>query len=172
MVACIKTTMNFRPQALFQFYNEKLGRGQGTRFTANSPSPTNIDTTDVQSAEVVFFENRLFLRCSFADNSQAQGCIIRLTLSSTNETERFQISHRSGSLCTTANNQREAYSSVVILDWEENGMEGNVSLDTAQTVVNVSTLEQYTEITGCRDGTFIINFISTVNEYIFYSCCG
>ena len=106
----------------------------------------------MQFAEVVFFENRLFLRCSFADSSQARGCIIRLTLSSTNEIESFEVSGESGSLCTTANNQRETYSSVVILDREGNGMEGNLTLNITQSVVNVTSLEQYVELTGCRDG--------------------
>ena len=113
---------------------------------------TTADTTDVQFSEVVFFENRLFLRCSFADNSQAQGCIVRLTLSSTNETERFEVSRESGSLCTTANNQREAYSSVVVSDLEENGDEGRVILNITQNAVNVTSLEQYIDLTGCRDG--------------------
>ena len=113
---------------------------------------SSTDTTNVQSAELeaVFFENRLFLHCSFADNSQAQGCIVRLTLSSTNETESFQISCESGSMCTTANKQGEAYSRVIVLDWEENGMEGNLSLnlDTRR----VSTLVEYTRLSECVEG--------------------
>ena len=113
---------------------------------------TITDTTDVQFTEVVFFENRLFLRCSFADNSQARGCIIRFTLSSTNETESFDVRRKSGFMCTNANNQREAYNSVVVLDREAGGMEGNVTLNITQSVVNVTSLEQYIELTGCRDG--------------------
>lgn len=101
---------------------------------------------------MVFFENRLFLRCSFAGNSQARGCIVRLTLSSTNETESFEVSRESGSMCTNANNQREAYSSVVVLDREGDGMEGNVSLNITRYVVNATSLEEYIELTGCRDG--------------------
>ena len=110
------------------------------------------DTTDVQLAEAVFFENRLFLRCSFADGSEAQGCIVILTLSSTTEIESFDVSRESGFLCTTANNQREAYSSVVVLDREVDGMEGNVTLNITETVVNATSLEQYIELTGCQDG--------------------
>jgi hypothetical protein len=106
----------------------------------------------VQFSELVFFENRLFLRCSFADNSEARGCNIRLTLSSTNETESFEVSRESGSLCTTANNQREAYSSVVVSDVEGNGQEGSLILNITQNVVNVTSLQQYMDLTGCRDG--------------------
>ena len=103
----------------------------------------------------MFFENRLFLRCSFADNSRAQGCIIRFTLSSSNEVESFEVSRESGSLCTSANNQREAYNStVLVLDREENGEEGSLILNFSliDSEMNVTSLEQYTELTGCRDG--------------------
>ena len=113
---------------------------------------TFTDTTDVQTVEAVFFENQLFLRCSFAGNSQARGCIVRLTLSSTNETESFEVSRESGFLCTTANNQRDAYSTMVVLDFEANGMEGNVSLNINSSVL--TSQEEYTQVTGCREGKF------------------
>ena len=77
---------------------------------------------------------------------------MRLTLSSTNETESYEVSRESGSLCTTANNQREAYSSVVVLDLEENGEVGSLILNITQNAVNVTSLEQYIDLTGCRDG--------------------
>ena len=101
----------------------------------------------------MFFNNHLFIYCSFADNSQAQGCIVRLTLSSTNETESFEVKRKSSSLCTTTNNQREAYSSVVVLDWEENGMVGNLSFDITTGVFSVSSLDEYIELTGCSEST-------------------
>ena len=107
----------------------------------------------MQSAEVMFFKNRLFLRCLFADNSEAQGCIVRLTLSSTNETESFEVSRDSGSLCTTANNQREAYSSVVVSDLEGSGMKGNINLNVTTYVLNLPSI-QYTKLTGCREGIY------------------
>ena len=103
----------------------------------------------------MFFKNRLFLRCLFADNSQARGCIVRLTLSSTNETESFEVSRESGSLCTTANNQREAYSSVVVSDLEGNGMMGNISLNVTAYVLNLPSM-QYTELTGCTEGMDVL----------------
>jgi hypothetical protein len=111
----------------------------------------NVDTTDVQRAEAVFFENRLFLRCSFAANSQARGCAVILTLSGRNDTERFELDATSGgnsSLCTEANNQREAYSSVKALDIEANGSDGVVRLDIAPAVLE--TEGEYVAMTGCR----------------------
>ena len=76
---------------------------------------------------------------------------MRLTLSSTNETESFEVSRESGSLCTTANNQREAYSSAVVSDLEGNGIKGNISLNITAYVLNLPSI-QYTELTGCREG--------------------
>ena len=96
--------------------------------------------------------NNLFLRCSFADNSQARGCVFTLTLSSTNETERFELTRQSGSMCTSANNQREAYSSVVVMNWEETGSDGNVTLNITSRVVNATSSAEYIRLTGCRDG--------------------
>ena len=111
---------------------------------------TFSDTTDVQRAEVIFFENRLFLRCSFAANSQARGCAIILTLTGLTETERFTISRGSSSLCTEANNHREAYSSVEALDIEANGSDGVVRLNVTSTVVVLPTEGEYEAMTGCR----------------------
>ena len=114
--------------------------------------PACIDTTDVQRAEVVFYENDLYLHCTFADNSKATGCVFELVLKNSNRTERFNVTRQSGKLYTTANNQREFYSSVLVVDWEENGMVGNVTLDITSIVRNVSSLAEFTELTGFREG--------------------
>ena len=115
------------------------------------------DTTDVQSVEAVFFENRLFLRCSFADNSQARGCIVNLILSSTKQTERFEVARQgsSGSLHTTSLNQREVYSSVVAMDWEANENSGNVTLNVTNSVQSLSSLEEFSEQTGYKEGMYV-----------------
>ena len=121
------------------------------------------DTTDVQTVQAVFFQNRLFLQCSFADNSQARGCVFTLVLiGSNNETERFEVRRQgnAGSLCTTANNQREVYSSVLVMDWEENGEDGSVTLNVTNVVMNVSTLAEYTSLTGCVEGTHVCTRIA------------
>ena len=112
------------------------------------------DTTDVQTAEAIFFENilnRLFLRCSFAEGSQAKGCVVILTLTGTNATERFNVTRSgdSGSLCTMADNQLEAYKSVEVFDFEANGNVGSLGLNVSSTVL--ATEEEYIRLTGCRD---------------------
>ena len=116
-------------------------------------SLTFSDTTDVQRAEAIFFDNRLFLRCSFAANSQARGCAIILTLTGSMETERFELGAPSGgssSLCTEADNQKEAYSSVEVLDIEADGSDGVVRLNITSTVVVLPTEGEYEAMTGCR----------------------
>lgn len=114
---------------------------------------TNIDTSDVQTAEAIFFENRLFLRCSFAGNSQARGCVVILTLIGTNETERFDVMRAGGnvraSLCTMADNQREAYRSIEAFDFEANGNIGLVNLNVSSNVLD--TEEEYVQLTGCTE---------------------
>ena len=65
--------------------------------------------------------------------------------------ERFELEAVSGgnsSLCTEANNQREAYSSVEALDIEANGSDGVVRLNITPTVL--TTEEEYVTMTGCR----------------------
>ena len=51
-------------------------------------------------------------------------------------------------MCTEANNQREAYSSVEALDIEANGSDGVVRLNITPTVLN--TEGEYVTMTGCR----------------------
>ena len=122
-----------------------------------------LDTTDVQRVEAVFFENRLFLRCSFAGGSQARGCAVILTLSGTNETERFEVSTVSGgsnSLCTMANNQKDAYRSVEALDIEMNGMDGVLRLEVTPTVL--TTEDEYIAMTGCKQPSKYIIIVSLI----------
>ena len=124
-----------------------------------------LDTTDVQRAEAVFFENRLFLRCSFAGNSQARGCAIILTLSGTNETERFEVNAVSGgsnSLCTMADNQRDAYRSVEAVDIEMNGSDGILRLEVTTTVL--TTEEEYIATTRCRQPSKHIYIIMKIES--------
>lgn len=115
------------------------------------------DTTDLQSAEVVFFENNIFLRCFFANNSQALGCVIRLSISSTNDTESddtFELRRQPGinndiviSNCNSTTNRRVAYSEIVGVDLEGDGMVGDVSLQVA--VIEVENESNFTQLTNC-----------------------
>ena len=128
----------------------------------------------MQSAEIVFFKNHLFLRCLFADNSQARGCIVMLTLSTTNDIERFEVSRENKTLCTTTNNQREAYTDVFISDLEGDGKMGNVNLNVTAYVQNFPSIMQYTELTGCREGmnnyTVQQEILSGENFHLFSPC--
>ena len=116
----------------------------------------------------MFFENRLFLWCSFAENSQAKGCIFVLILSSNNERERHEVTRdgSTGLLYTNSNNQREAYSSVVVMDWEENGIDGNVTLNVTSGVKRVTSLAEYSKLTGFKEGTVCTTTLNVLN-----GCC-
>jgi hypothetical protein len=119
----------------------------------------NIDTTDVQSAEVMYFQNYLFLRCFFANNfQQARGCAVRLTLADSNEIETYQFLLDDGVLpCFRTDFRLDAavYNEVVaIIDIEEDGVLGSGNITVVP--VNVTTEEMYTEITGCPTGIKLI----------------
>ena len=58
------------------------------------------------------------------------------------------MSREEGFMCTNAPNQRDAYGSVFVMDWEENGMVGNLPLNITNIVRNVS-LEEYMELNDC-----------------------
>ena len=77
-------------------------------------------------------------------------------MSGIDEIERIEVARPSGSLCATTENQQEAYSSVVVLDWEGDGMDGTVVLDITNRVMrNVSSFAEYVELTGCLEGTYM-----------------
>ena len=113
-----------------------------------------IDTTDTQAVQVVFYKNNLYLHCTFADHSRAKGCTFKLVLKESNITEEFRVARQDGAMHTVANNQREAYGSVFVMDWEENGMVGNLSFDITESVLKVPTVAEFTAQTGfvAQDG--------------------
>ena len=98
-------------------------------------------------AEAIFFENNVYLRCTFAVNSAAKGCLIRLSVSSRNDTDDFMVFREAGYLCNETNNRLEAYSDVTVSDLEENGMVGNISLMVVP--MEVATLVEFMEQTRC-----------------------
>ena len=82
-----------------------------------------------------------------------RGCAFVLTLSGTNETERFElgiVSGGSSSVCTMANNQKDAYRSVEAFDIKMNGGDGDVRLDITQTAVVLTMEAEFIDVTGCR----------------------
>ena len=127
---------------------------------------TAEEKTDVESFTAIFFKNHLYLRCLFVNGSRAKFCIIRFALSSTNETENFEVSRESGFLCTTANNQFEAYSRAMVLSKAENGMEQNVTSNIPKTAIFATTLKQYVELTGCQQSKKE-NYEMNVDKWVF-----
>ena len=58
------------------------------------------------------------------------------------------MSREEGFMCNSTRFPRDAYSSVFVMDWEENGMAGNLPLNITSVVRNVS-LEEYMELNDC-----------------------
>ena len=109
----------------------------------------SADTTDIQRVEAIFFENWLYSYCSFANNSLASGCLIKLLLRGRNETEDFEISRAVGNSCNMTNNRFEAYSGLTVTDIEASGMEGNFSLNVSAREVS---RDEFMNISGCDLG--------------------
>ena len=126
------------------------------------------DTTDVQTVEVIYFRNRLFLRCSFADNSRARGCAIRLSLADGSDDETYQWLRDGDDLpCFQTNFRLDAdvYSeTVAVVDIEEDGMLGSGNLTVIP--VNETIEEMFSDITGCPIGNYgtIIIMCTCSNE--------
>ena len=117
------------------------------------------DTTDLQRAEVVFFENNIFLLCLLADNSPALGCSIRLRLRNTNDSQSddvFELRRPTSepgsddvivSNCNTSTNRYLAYREIVGVDLEGDGSLGEVWLRVNET--EAESLDEFTRLTNC-----------------------
>ena len=102
--------------------------------------------------EAIFFENWLYSYCSFANNSLARGCLIKLLLRESNETdpEDFEISRAVGNSCNMTNNRFEAYSGLTVVDIKASGVDGNFSLPVSAR--EVYSQDEFMDITGCDLG--------------------
>ena len=114
----------------------------------NTCTPTHplTVTTDVQSARLTFFENNIYLSCSFASSSPAQGCVFIFTASS-NITERFNVSQSESRTCAQLQNMENVYTSIVALDWESDGSYGSrpISINVNET----ASAEEFMQVTSC-----------------------
>jgi hypothetical protein len=101
----------------------------------------------------MFYENQLFLQCTFADDSRAQGCAVNLTLFGGNGTEMYRIlrTEDEDKKCFNINNQLRAYGDIRIFDIEEDGTNGNIGL-TIDEPVNVSMAKTFKQMPECRTG--------------------
>ena len=111
----------------------------------------STDTTDVQEVKIVFYNNRLFLNCTYRDDSKALGCALKLTVSGSNETEEFNIFRKDEDMihmkCFDTDNQLEAYGNITVFDIEEDGLESNTSLTVVP--MEVLTTAAFTRMTKC-----------------------
>ena len=104
----------------------------------------------------MFYKNRLFVRCTFADDSKAQGCGLILTLrggeSSDGPPEEYEILREDGDTrCLDINNQLGAYGDIFVFDIEEDGTKSNISLTINNSMkFNVSTEQEFTRMTECH----------------------
>lgn len=108
------------------------------------------DTSDVQQASLTFFENNIFMTCSFADVVTSQGCVFNLTLA--NGTELFYLardpSESMASQCNVTSSQRGAYVSFEVMDWELDGSFGSFRIRIPDPPV-IEVEADYTQLTGC-----------------------
>ena len=123
-----------------------------------SPAPSlppsfllHTDTTDVQYVEVVFYDRLIFIRCSFATDSQAQGCRVTLPLVGSNQTDMFNINRENGSICGATNNTLRAYGTITVTGIKQDGTTANISLTVIP--VDARTLDNFTNRTGCTAPT-------------------
>lgn len=91
----------------------------------------------------------MLLRCTFAENSTARGCLFRLFLNGVNETEpeQFRVDRKEGSaeLCTQAKNDLKVYTRIDVLDLIDFGT-GNISLPVVP--MEMESLQQRADCKG------------------------
>ena len=117
---------------------------------AHTPLLTHAVTSDVQRASIVFFQNNIFMNCSFANSVAGRGCIFNLSL--VNTSELFYLP-RDGvmavtSQCNTTSSQSMAYTSFAVLDWESDGSPGQLPILVPRPL-DIAEETNYTQLTGC-----------------------
>ena len=102
----------------------------------------------MQQAGIVFFQNNVFLNCSFASNSNADGCEFQLRL--VNRTDMFFLPQTEPvvSQCNQTMNEADAYVQLVAVDREADGTSSMRAPIVLQPVV-IEDAEAYTSLTGC-----------------------
>ena len=110
-------------------------------------------TTDVQTARIIFFQNNIYVTCTFASNSNARGCRFKFVLANQNEVEPFFISRSSSTVsqCNVTMNQRRAYVNFTVTDVEANGTNGTrpIVLDNRTDIDSLNSAAEYFSVTGC-----------------------
>jgi hypothetical protein len=107
--------------------------------------PFFLDTTAVQTAQAVFFENNVFLTCSFADGSVPDGCVFKFRVNQNGTgDEEIQVLRSMGSQqCNVTANQLNGYMGIFAFDMGSGVVP--IQVDTLM----ISTEAEFTNITGC-----------------------
>ena len=103
----------------------------------------------MQSAQVVFFKNNIFLSCSFARQTAARGCAFRFQVNlNQTEPEEFEVLRSmEGQQCNISANQQSGYMDISVMDIESDMVKAGV-LISVETIV-VESESNFTELTGC-----------------------
>lgn len=106
------------------------------------------DTSDVQRGRAVFFENNVFLTCSFAGGSEALGCVFvfQVNQNGTGTEEFVVLQSMSSRQCNVTGNQMNGYTDLFVFDLMSGGI-GQVAL--AVDATPVSSEADFTAMTGC-----------------------
>lgn len=109
-----------------------------------------LDTSYVQRAQVFFFENTIFLNCTFADNIAGIGCAFGFQDRSVFIFLPSTGSQSIGSQqCNSTTNQINSNSAISVFDLESNGTV-MVPVAVPVQVIVVGNEETFTDVTECR----------------------
>lgn len=102
----------------------------------------------MQTGRVVFFENNVFLTCSFAGGAASMGCVFRFQVNQNGTgTETFVVlqSMRSQQ-CNVTANQLNGYTDISVFDMRADGV-GQLAI--AVDTETVGSEDEFTTTTGC-----------------------
>ena len=104
----------------------------------------------VQSAEVIFYQNNVLLKCVFAKRTLSRGCVFRLSQ------EKFLLlrDHEDTVLlqCNFTMNQLSVYMDVSVINIESDESEGSYVITPA--VREIKDPLHFTLATGCETGKY------------------
>ena len=105
----------------------------------------------VQSAEVIFYQNDVLLKCVFAKRTLSRGCVFRFS----QEKILLPRDHKDTVLsqCNFTMNRRSAYVDVSVINIESDGSEG--SHVTTPVVREIKDPLHFTLETGCETGKYL-----------------
>lgn len=132
------------------------------------------DTSDVQTAQVVFYENNVFLSCSFADDSSASGCVFtfQVNQNGTGNEQFVLLQSVGGQQCNTTDNQQNGYTEISVQDLEDVVMD-QLSLGQLSLLAEVTVLDSaadYSQQTGCSVPTGMLVLSDALRFHACITC--